>query len=163
MPTTGRAHGDPVMRFQIASLIAIYLPKVLSRFLLYRSPGSSQTNGTLSPVARMNDSHRSHGSDRLSKRRSRGRPCPYSSVLDGKTLDLVLEGGDGAREVAAFVRVDRGGDDGAAHTAGASEGHLRGDVDVRHVLVPANPVRRETFLRDQRVCALTRRGEASAG
>jgi hypothetical protein len=142
MPTTKGAYENPMMWFQIASLIATYLPKILFRLLLRRSPGSSQTNGTLSPVARMDDFHCGHGSDHLSKRRSRGGPYPYPATLDGKTLDLVLEGGDRARQVAAFVRVDRGGDDGAAHTAGASEGHLRGDVDVRHVLVPADAIRK---------------------
>ena len=57
--------------------------------------------------------------------------------LDLQTLDLVLESADLAHQVGRLVGGDRAGDDGAGDTAGATESHLGGDVDVWHVLVLA--------------------------
>lgn len=57
--------------------------------------------------------------------------------LDGKTLDLVAEGLDLARELAGLVGVDGRGNDGAADAAGAAEQRLAGDVDVGRALVLA--------------------------
>lgn len=50
--------------------------------------------------------------------------------LDHQSLDLVLESADLAHEVGSLVCGDGSGDDGARDTAGATESHLGGNVDV---------------------------------
>ena len=55
--------------------------------------------------------------------------------LDLEPLDLVLEGADLAHKVRSLVGGDAASDDGAGDTAGAAEGHLGGNVDVRNLKV----------------------------
>ena len=57
--------------------------------------------------------------------------------LDLEALDLVLEGADLAHEVGSLVGGDASSDNGSGDTASATESHLRGNVDVGHVLVLA--------------------------
>jgi hypothetical protein len=58
-------------------------------------------------------------------------------TLDLEALDLVLEGADLAHEVGSLVGRDASSDDGPGDTAGATESHLGGDVDVGDILVLA--------------------------
>ena len=58
--------------------------------------------------------------------------------LNGKSLHLLLESLDLARQLGQLVGADAGGDDGSAHAAGAAQQGLAGDVDVRHALVFAD-------------------------
>ena len=50
--------------------------------------------------------------------------------LERNPLNLLPHAPDLVRELAALVTRDGGGDDRAAHTAGAAESDLGGDVDV---------------------------------
>lgn len=64
--------------------------------------------------------------------------CPLSyvgGILDGESLDLVLEGADGAGELRALVGGDAASNDGAGDTAGTAKGGLGLDVNVGDVLV----------------------------
>lgn len=58
--------------------------------------------------------------------------------LNGKSLDLLLESLDLARQLRQLVGADAGGNDGTAHTASTSEQRLARDVDVRDALVFAD-------------------------
>lgn len=57
--------------------------------------------------------------------------------LDGKTFNLVAEGLDLASQLTSLVGVDASSNDGTAHTAGAAQEGLAGNVDVRSTLVLA--------------------------
>lgn len=56
-------------------------------------------------------------------------------ILDGESLDLVLQSADGAGKLAALVGGDGGSNDGAGDTTGTAKGGLGLDVNVGDVLV----------------------------
>jgi hypothetical protein len=68
---------------------------------------------------------------------SKPQACCQPFRLNGKSLDLLAHGADGAGQLAGVVAGDAGGDDGSANTAGTAKSHLAADVDVRGVLVLA--------------------------
>lgn len=61
----------------------------------------------------------------------------HNGNLDSKSLDLVAQGLDLASQLTSLVGVDASGDDSTAHTAGAAEQRLAGNVDVGDALVLA--------------------------
>lgn len=75
-------------------------------------------------------------------KRSAFNPAPKVSAaypsLNGQSLDLLLQSLDLARQLRQLVGADAGGNHGTAHTAGAAQQGLAGDVDVRDALVFAD-------------------------
>lgn len=58
--------------------------------------------------------------------------------LNGKSLNLLLQGFDLAGKLRQLVGADAGGNNGTAHTASTSKQGLAGNVDVRDALVFAD-------------------------